>query len=85
MSVVTHTVQTSWDSSDAPEKEGHLIYEKTGPLIYEKTGDGRQKWSSALMGSDHAADFDISYEIEKNINMQVRCQIEQNHHSRSDK
>ncbi len=61
------------DSSAAPEKEGQLIY--------EKTDEGRRKWSSAIMGSklsSHTAgtDFDISYEIEKNINMQVRQKIE---------
>ncbi len=74
---------SSVDTSDALEKEGQLIY--------EKTGDGRRKWSSSLMGSVRkpssplasGTDFDISYEIEKNINMQVR-QIEHNHLSCSD-
>jgi hypothetical protein len=70
----TLTVQTG--DLDSPEKEGQLIY--------EKTGEGRRKWSSAVMGGVHrlssplvsATDFDLSYEIEKNINMQVRHQFE---------
>jgi hypothetical protein len=82
-SVPALSVQTM--DTDAPDKEGQLIY--------EKTSEGRRKWSSAIMGGVHRLssplasgnDFDVSYEIEKNINMQVRHQIEHYHSPQSDK
>ena len=47
--------------------------------VFEKSPDGRNRWFSMKMSSasklmDQSAgksDFDLSYEIEKNINMQV--------------
>ena len=69
-----HQIDPTSPDIDVPEKEGRLIY--------EKTSEGRRKWPSVVMGGIHrlssprASDFDTSYEIEKNINMQVRHQIE---------